>query len=851
MAPKKNLHQVPTEADPTRDTMEVVEEHEEEEEVIRVVKKKRVQILQNPQLMEAYTAMKTAVEAVNQDLPENGETLEAIACPSLVVTGTQSAGKTTFIETMTGFPVGPTTRGTGTRCPVRYILRPSLTPFYKVDGQKVDSRYSLRQAVSKKMKTYQERGEFSDKAIEVQICEEQVLNIDITDLPGLKTEGDEDQSKISDIVSKHLCRPDVIPVVLTYAQKSPDNQHDMQPLLKAGLKLENSIVIVNGVNDTLRHIYTVPEINNYFREYRECGFFKGSRAVRFVMFLPTLKQTVNVESMGPQQIEQFYNDLPDKEMQDLQDYLNSKDVDGDYFGLDASVTSAFGVSSAHQALLDVLQNWTESNGEKTAHVLQDRLAPLAAQRRRIEAEIGKRKVRLAETETNISAYADKYLSTMAKLRKNEEVTMESHDRTSNFPGVLAPFGKSRIGAYTYEQEVKMLPSNVAGASTDPYAVWKPLDVLKQKLGVSHTGQSLDQKLTCDAAIRRLIRLVSFQIMDRPLDPYSLDQIASKHKSPGGLMNQAAPATIIQDLVSRQLREVFQEVFPRLLEHVRVLCEIPTRHSHQALEEAFHQDVSKLHDLQDELDVTFSRWLDTALANCNDHLNAMLKEKMTSFPVDIDCKMIQLLRLAPLDDSRDIIPDLVGAEPGDASARDPVEEDPDECRTPKKQDFQTGDHKQTLGYDVYKKVRAVIQQVHPKKDAQLAAIIDFVEGGLTGIPAAEWREEAAVVNKIGEKFFLILKGQMVMELQSKINLHVAEEMSHSRGSDDSLHAFIRSAVEEYKAKKEYKEKLEKVLDTTGLQEQLDNKKVQERKIKEVIRTLSVNLYSSFTQQMARI
>jgi hypothetical protein len=197
----------------------------------------------------------------------------------------------------------------------------------------------------------------------------------------------------------------VIPVVLTYAQTSPDN-HDMQPLLKAGLKLENSIVIVNGVNDTLRHIYTVPEINNYFREYRECGFFKGSRAVRFVMFLPTLKQTVNVESMGPQQIEQFYNDLPDKEMQDLQDYLNSKDVDGDYFGLDASVTSAFGVSSAHQALLDVLQNWTESNGEKTAHVLQDRLAPVAAQRRRIEAEIGKRKVRLAETETIFSAYAE-------------------------------------------------------------------------------------------------------------------------------------------------------------------------------------------------------------------------------------------------------------------------------------------------------------------------------------------------------------------------------------------------------------------------------------------------------------
>merc|ERR1712039_795896 len=100
-----------------------------------------------------------------------------------------------------------------------------------------------------------------------EIHEPSVLDMDIIDLPGLKTEDDDDQAEIERIVSKYLTRTDVTPIVLTRAQQSPQNQHDMQPLKKIGLRLDKSIVIVNGVNDTLRHIHNMDEVNSYFQEY--------------------------------------------------------------------------------------------------------------------------------------------------------------------------------------------------------------------------------------------------------------------------------------------------------------------------------------------------------------------------------------------------------------------------------------------------------------------------------------------------------------------------------------------------------------------------------------------------------
>ena len=104
-------------------------------------------VLRDPKLLRAYSALRDL-----QQLGDAGQAATHMRVPLLAVLGTQSSGKTSFLESVVGWPVGFTARGTATRCPVRYILRDGPKKIYAVAGRDVSGRSDLRAAVAGHMK---------------------------------------------------------------------------------------------------------------------------------------------------------------------------------------------------------------------------------------------------------------------------------------------------------------------------------------------------------------------------------------------------------------------------------------------------------------------------------------------------------------------------------------------------------------------------------------------------------------------------------------------------------------------------------------------------------------------------
>merc|ERR1712046_100582 len=87
------------------------------------------------------------------------------------------------------------------------------------------------------------------------------------------------------------------------------------------------------------------------------------------------------------------------------------------------------------------------------------------------------------------------------------------------------------------------------------------------------------------------------------------------------------------------------------------------------------------------------------------------------------------------------------------------------------------------------------------------IIAFVEGGFTGIPATARGNEPALVNDIGERYFMQMKGLLCLGLESAIEMYVLDPLSHQNGGDDDLTRHIKHNVTKNNKAPEYKKALE--------------------------------------------
>ena len=111
-------------------------------------------------LLRAYSALRDLHELHDKQ----SATTTTMQVPLLALLGVQSSGKTSMVDSIVGWPVGYTSRGTATRCPVRYILRGSPNRTYSVAGRPVLDRSGLRAAVQAHMEALAKSAGFTSKA---------------------------------------------------------------------------------------------------------------------------------------------------------------------------------------------------------------------------------------------------------------------------------------------------------------------------------------------------------------------------------------------------------------------------------------------------------------------------------------------------------------------------------------------------------------------------------------------------------------------------------------------------------------------------------------------------------------
>jgi GTPase SAR1 family protein len=120
------------------------------------------------------------------------EVLSAYQCPTIVMVGSESTGKSSTIENITKVPIFPTAKGICTRCPIKVSLFPEEKEAYTVTFRKntqsfnADTKGSLKACIAK---IFDEIAScpagYTNDEITVTIERKDVMRMDIVDLPGI------------------------------------------------------------------------------------------------------------------------------------------------------------------------------------------------------------------------------------------------------------------------------------------------------------------------------------------------------------------------------------------------------------------------------------------------------------------------------------------------------------------------------------------------------------------------------------------------------------------------------------------------------------------------------------------
>lgn len=416
------------------------------------------------------------------------------------------------------------------------------------------------------------------------------------------------------------------------------------------------------------------------------------------------------------------------------------------------------------------------------------------------------KKRLDEIESNIGAYAGKYTSYMKRLRAGNALKVDLP--IYGCPRDKRPKSETIEVLHSYVEEVQHLHTDFRDAPTDQFSVWRPVQELESELpSSSRLKRKFAMSLSCDAAMERLLEVVSYQIMRRPLRRYS-DQEIENALGAEEFINSFDTRNVVRRLVSKNLEEVFsdelQGAIPRLIEHIRILCHLPVDKIHTALVGEF-KDVSALKEFKDELDDGFGRWLDETLLTCKTQLFSMVDETQKTLVVNIDKMFANLL------DPRMQLEQETAPNSFDIGQMPPPSEN--------------------LGFGPV----TVSSEGDSPAFPDVTRIMKFLEAGSPELLKDD-------VNDSASRYFYIYKGMLVLEMQSKVRTFVAGRLSLDSGPDDPLVTRICAVADEFR-KNDHKAVIEEVLGRTGLVEERDARKVQIQKIKEVVHTLRQRLRNS--------
>jgi hypothetical protein len=227
--------------------------------------------------------------AIRENLSTLKYELKNLNIPKLVLVGIQSAGKTTFLEVLTGLPLGFVSQKTGNRCLVEYTLShvPDLDG-YEVEVKSPSSLYykkisekELVKEVSKHMKELENEKSFSNEIFSVLIRSKYVFDLILLDsigfIPNSANDDSDDSDRIKEINATVLRDLSYQPIVILKATENVETVPDKDVIgpafvdkhllcdlpIRPNWKKE-SIFIMNYMNDQLPKLTTIEEANEFF-----------------------------------------------------------------------------------------------------------------------------------------------------------------------------------------------------------------------------------------------------------------------------------------------------------------------------------------------------------------------------------------------------------------------------------------------------------------------------------------------------------------------------------------------------------------------------------------------------------
>ena len=202
---------------------------------------------------------------------------------------------------------------------------------------------------------------FTSTPLVVEIAQPDLIDMDLTDLPGLKDEKEKDAAEIRAIVELYLRDDNVMPVVLCKAEKSHETQFDVEALKQSGLKPSKALMVVNYLNKQIGDITAVSGLNEYCT-----GYQRKFDQVRFVML--HFKDGIDKENMNFHELSTYYRSLADQEDKAIQQYVEGMDKDAQ---LIPAVKESLGVRSAFQYMHDRLHGWMVENSAAVLRALKE------------------------------------------------------------------------------------------------------------------------------------------------------------------------------------------------------------------------------------------------------------------------------------------------------------------------------------------------------------------------------------------------------------------------------------------------------------------------------------------------
>ncbi|CAE7488185.1 unnamed protein product [Symbiodinium sp. CCMP2592] len=683
-------------------------------------------VLRDPRLLRHYSALRDLQQLGDAGA---GQAATHMRVPLLALLGVQSSGKTSFLESIVGWAVGFTARGTATRCPVRYILRDGPNRRYSVAGRSVSTRGELRDAVAAHMTALGKT--FTSEALIVTIEEPGQITLDVTDLPGLKDSGDPDFNQLRNITQKFLQDARTIPVVMCQASKSHETQHDLDILRELGLTFSNSLVIMNYFNKQLPDMTRVSQVNSYVLGQR--GKFPNAR---FVMLHH--KDGVDKERMSADELEDYIQQLPKKEQREFETHIERMEKDEE---LTKEAIESFGVSRAINHVQGILLDWMRDN-------CRDVISSLRGDVMRYEHNVNELQQMIAAS--NPREIKDGWRN--YTLAYENIISMMQYGRIASMklPQPLFQLGPRDKWAET-RTVVSTYPEEIAKISVPKPPGWLETEALDGQLKGSYTGHQLHMRLGPHAAFSRLVRVLGYMLFSMQLEPLTEEEMMTKSgHSRDGATHSFNKHTVILQLVTHGLLQM-QDVVAVTLQQVRAIYVAVLEKAHKSLEQ-FFPHIAHHRQFQKMLDDKYEELLMQKLTAGANAIHDRIVTKTRYFAVDLPNRILVLFGLTPM------VQDVLVTNPASAYYNENKSDAERKSRRMPSRELD-GVSKQRDALLAMKARLYEHQQRNP------FSLIDFVEGGQQDLHQDEYRTiNVDDINSIAHQYYMLVKGLLVLDIE---------------------------------------------------------------------------------------